>query len=139
MSDELGSIVRELHIDASPERVYEVVTSPEHMRDWWPVDASFDAVPGATGTLTFGTAVERITVLEADPPRRFSFRWVEDGSLLVTFDLTPYDEGTLLRMTETGYRERGWEAAVLEQTYHDHVRGWDAVLPRLQAHAARLP
>jgi len=46
----------------------------------------------------------------------------ETNSLLVTFDLAPSGDGTLLRFKETGFRERGWEAAVLEEAYHDHVR-----------------
>ena len=37
-----------------------------------------------------------------------------------------------------GYRERGWEAAVLEATYQDHVQGWDHFLPRLVSYAATL-
>ena len=59
-------------------------------------------------------------------------------SLLVTFDLVPSGSGTLLRFSETGYRELGWEAAVLEEMYADHVRGWDHFLPRLVTYAARV-
>jgi uncharacterized protein YndB with AHSA1/START domain len=32
---EYGSIEREVHIEASPEVVFEVITSPEHIKDWW--------------------------------------------------------------------------------------------------------
>ncbi|MFC8452994.1 SRPBCC domain-containing protein [Kitasatospora sp. NPDC057223] len=148
---EYGSIERELSIDAAPEVVYEVISSPEHLREWWPDDAEFDPVPGGTGTVTFGdpaapdAKVEPLTVLEADPPRRFAFRWVYDeapatgaNSFLVTFDLVRSGGGTLLRFKETGFRERGWEAAVLEEAYFDHVRGWDHFLPRLVACADRL-
>jgi hypothetical protein len=39
-------------------------------------------------------------------------------------------------MTETGFRERGWEAAVLEETYLDHSQGWDYHLPRLAPYVA---
>ena len=82
-------------------------------------------------------------MVEAEPPRLFSFRWThpegedarEGNSLLVTFALTPHDGGTLLRMTETGFREMGWEVAVLEEQYRDHVSGWDHFLPRLVAYA----
>lgn len=85
-------------------------------------------------------------MVAADPPRRFSFRWVYDdlavatptNSLLVTFDLVPSGAGTLLRLTETGFRERGWQAAVLEEHYRDHVTGWDHFLPRLVDYVARL-
>jgi uncharacterized protein YndB with AHSA1/START domain len=149
---EYGSIERELRIAATPEVVYQVVSSPEHLREWWPDDAELDPVPGATGRIVFGdpaspdAKVEQLTVVEADPPRRFAFRWVydkdqsaaPDNSMLVTIDLVPSGDGTLLRFCETGFRERGWEAAVLEEAYRDHTRGWDHFLPRLVAYAATL-
>ena len=144
---EYGSIERELRIDAAPEVVYEVISSPEHLREWWPDEAELDPVPGGTGTITFGepgspdAKVEQLTVVEADPPRRFAFRWVSDdqgNSLLVTMDLVASDGGTLLRFKETGFRELGWEAAVLEQAYAEHVQGWDHLLPRLVARAHSL-
>ncbi|WP_090052956.1 SRPBCC domain-containing protein [Lentzea fradiae] len=149
---EYGSIEREIRIDAAPEVVYEVVSSAEHLREWWPDDAELDAVPGGTGTITFGdpaspdAKVEHLTVVEADPPRRFAFRWVYDqgatpapeNSLLVAFDLVAAGDGTLLKFSETGFRERGWEAAVLEAAYNDHVSGWDHFLPRLVVLANKL-
>ncbi|WP_042429008.1 SRPBCC family protein [Streptacidiphilus anmyonensis] len=149
---EFGSIEREIHVDATPEVVYEVVSTPEHLRGWWPDDARFESAPGATGVLTFGDGSSPdahavpLTVVEADPPRRFSFRWMHDenesaaadNSLLITFDLVPSGAGTLLRLTETGFREQGWEAAVLEEQYRDHVTGWDHYLPRLAPYVAKL-
>lgn len=148
---EFGTIKRELHIDASPEVVYEVISSAEHVREWWPDDAEIDPVVGGSGSVTFGAPaspgaiVEALTVVEADPPRRFAFRWVYDNapptatnSLLVTFDLIPSGDGTLLRFSESGFRERGWEAAVLEEAYLDHSRGWDEFLPRLAGYAHQL-
>jgi uncharacterized protein YndB with AHSA1/START domain len=148
---EYGTIERELHIEASPDVVYQVVSSPEHLKEWWPDEAALDPSPGGTGVIAFGEPdapnrhVVPITVVEADPPRRFSFRWVYDGevapaddSLLVTFDLVPSGTGTLLRFSEAGFREKGWEAAVLEQQYNEHVEGWNYYLPRLVSYAGRL-
>lgn len=149
---EFGSIEREIHIAASPEVVYEVVSRPEHLKEWWPDDAELEPVPGTTGVIRFGdrsapdAKVVALTVVEADPPRQFSFRWVhEEGdaatpanSLLVTFQLFPSDAGTLLRFTESGFREKGWEGALLEEQYRQHVTGWDHFLPRLVAYAAGL-
>jgi uncharacterized protein YndB with AHSA1/START domain len=149
---EYGSIEREIHVAATPDIVYRVVSQPEHLREWWPDEADLDPVPGGTGMLAFGEAggpsrhESPLTVLEADPFRRFSFRWDYDpaqapepaNSLLVTFDLVPAGAGTLLRLTETGFREQGWEAAVLEKRYRDHASGWDYFLPRLVPYAAKV-
>lgn len=151
MSTELGTLEREIFVDATPETVFDVVSRPEHIKRWWPDDAAYDATPGANGHLTFGDpasggAVVGLTVVEVDRPRSFSFRWThapgETGvvgrSLLVTFALTPQRGGTLLRMTETGFREMGWDVAVLEEQYREHATGWDFYLPRIAPYVAGL-
>jgi uncharacterized protein YndB with AHSA1/START domain len=148
---EFGSIERQVYVEASPEVVFEVVSSPEHVKQWWPDDARYEATPGATGELVFGDpaaggGVASFTVVDVRPPRTFSFRWThpagevaaEGNSLLVTFDLSPSGAGTLLTLTETGFREMGWEVAVLEQQYQEHVSGWDFFLPRLAPYVATL-
>ena len=90
--------------------------------------------------------IPQVTVVDAVPPRLFSFRWThpadqdarEGNSLLVTFELTPSGDGTVLKMTESGFREMGWEVAVLEAQYEDHVSGWAHFLPRLVDYAAKV-
>jgi uncharacterized protein YndB with AHSA1/START domain len=149
---EYGSIERELHIDASPEVVFEVISSPHHLREWFPDDTDLEPVPGATGAFIWHdedggqSKVQPVTVVEAEPPRLFSFRWLASegeaasasNSLLVTFELSPSGQGTVLRMTEVGFREKGWEAAVLEEQYNDHCVGWDTHLGRLGTYVVRL-
>jgi uncharacterized protein YndB with AHSA1/START domain len=148
---EFGTIEREIYVEASPEIVFEVVSSPHHLQQWWPDEAQYEPTPGSTGTIVFGVdgsdrTVVPFTVVDAQPPRMFSFRWTHPAgepaaagnSLLVTFDLTPSGAGTLLRMTETGFREMGWETAVLEQQYHEHITGWEFYLPRLVTYSGTL-
>ncbi len=147
---ELGTIERELYVEATPETVFQVVSDPAHVKQWWSDDARYETVVGSPGEIMFadpdGGKVETFTVVEMRPPTRFSFRWThpagedpaEGNSLLVTFDLAPQGDGTLVRFRETGFRERGWAEAVLETTYQDHVNGWDHFLPRLVTYAAAL-
>jgi len=148
---EFGTIEREIYVEASPEVVFNVVSSPDHLKQWWPDDARYEATPGASGEIVFGDpsaggAAVGFTVVDVRPPRVFSFRWThptdavaaEGNSLLVTFDLTQSGGGTLLKMTETGFREMGWEVAVLEQQYREHGTGWDFYLPRLAPYVASL-
>ena len=143
---EYGSIEREIHVDASPEVVFEVVSSPEHISEWWSDDAEFDATPGAVGELSWGDRADvmPITVVQADPPRLFSFRWcypdgrLDADSLLITFELTPSGTGTRIRLTETGFREMGWAAAKVAEQHGEHSTGWDTFVPRLGEYLARL-
>ena len=148
---EFGTIEREIYVDAAPEVVFDVVSSPDHLKEWWPDDAHYEPVPGSAGEIVFGDpdgrgAAVGFTVVDARPPRMFSFRWTHPtdataaggNSLLVTFDLAPSGGGTLLRMTESGFREMGWAVAVLEQQYREHVTGWDFYLPRLAPYVATL-
>jgi uncharacterized protein YndB with AHSA1/START domain len=149
---EYGTIEREFHIDAPPEVVFDVISSPVHIREWWDAETDIELVSGATGELVWADEatdrahVSPITVVEAQPPRLFSFRWVypddaaaaPDNSLLVTFRLAASDRGTVVRMTEAGFREKGWEIAVLEEQYNEHVTGWDLFLPRMAEYVKHL-
>lgn len=54
---EHGSISREIRIEATPEVVYEVVSRPEHLREWWPDEAELaTSTPGAPAPCASGTA-----------------------------------------------------------------------------------
>lgn len=149
---EYGDLKREFHVEATPEVVFEVLSSPEHIQEWWGAQTGVAPVAGSSGELVWGnkgadgSMTEQITVVDADPPRLFSFRWVypagevpvTGNSLLVTFELAAAGTGTAVRLTESDFRERGWEAAVLEQAYQQHVDGWALHLGHLSEYAARL-
>jgi uncharacterized protein YndB with AHSA1/START domain len=151
-SQEYGTIEREIHIDASPEVVFDVVSNPDHLREWWPDEAEYRPVAGAAGRIGFGDCSQdgswvQFTVVDAIPPRLFSFRWThEEGetaargnSFLVVFELVPAaGGGTLLRLTESGFRERGWDEAKVAAEYAEHISGWDFFLPRLPSYAAKV-
>ncbi|MEU5153056.1 SRPBCC domain-containing protein [Glycomyces sp. NPDC021274] len=146
---EFGSIEREIRIEASPEVVFDVVSSPAHLKEWWSDEAEFGS--DGEGRIGFrqGDADidwQRVTVVDAMPPRHFSFRWTHaegeaaarGNSYLVVFELEPAGTGTLLKMTETGFRERGWAEAKVAAEHADHVSGWDYFLPRLVPYAEKV-
>ncbi|MEU7764658.1 hypothetical protein AB0B25_06005 [Nocardia sp. NPDC049190] len=51
---EYRSIEREIHVDASPEVAFEVVSSPAHISEWSTDDAGFEATPGVVGEFVWG-------------------------------------------------------------------------------------
>jgi uncharacterized protein YndB with AHSA1/START domain len=145
-------ITHEIHVDASPEIVFDVITSPEHIREWWNgAETDLSPTPGQVAEIAWGRTgpdphVEALTVVEADPPRLFSFRWVPDGggaatpanSLLVTFELVPAGAGTTIRFAETGYADRTWESADRDTTFRRHSQGWDRFVPGLGDYLGRF-
>jgi uncharacterized protein YndB with AHSA1/START domain len=154
---EFGTIQQSIYVDASADVVYDVVSSPAHMANWYVDEAAYETVSGSSGHLAFGEPGRRlevpITVVEAVPGVRFSFRWLappapellpvgatltEDNSLLVTFSLTPQGAGTLLTVTEAGMRELGWGGAVLENYFNEHTHGWSELLRKLTTYVGQL-
>jgi uncharacterized protein YndB with AHSA1/START domain len=148
---EFGEIERRIRIDAAPEVVFDVVSNPRHVAQWWPDEANYAGVePDSAGNIVFldhngERAVVGFQVVEAIPHRLFSFRWThplgerpsDSNSFLVRFELEAAGDGTELRMTETGFHGRGWTAAEIEETYRDHSEGWDYHLARLGPYVAK--
>ena len=46
---EFGTIEREIYVEASPEVVFEVVSSPDHLQQWWPDEARYKEALAQTG------------------------------------------------------------------------------------------
>lgn len=147
------AIEKEILIQAPAETVWQVITEPAHISQWFSDTAELDPQPGGEGVLVFEDratghrAVVRMRVETAEPPRRLAFRWdypagVEPGpenSLRVEFTLAAEGAGTRLRVVESGFaalRRPGQDKAAY---YEAHDKGWDVHLASLQAHAGPRP
>ena len=145
-------IEREITIDARIETVWRTITDPSQIPLWFADAADLDARPGAAGSLSFTNAdndmdpmTVALTVVDVDPPHRFSFRWTypdgvvpaEGNSLLATFTLTALDDRrTLLRVAETGLELMPLTDDEKDAYAADHNGGWAFHLGRMQAHFA---
>jgi uncharacterized protein YndB with AHSA1/START domain len=143
-----NSIQQEVLIDAPIERVWSIVTEPEHISHWLSDSAEVDLRPGGELALTlgqFGTAIG--TVVRVERPHVFSFRWVtpepdrdkhaRDGYFtLVEFRLRPDGDRTLLQVAESGFEHVNGTEQQNEQLAARHVTGWAAFLSRLTEHAS---
>ena len=146
-------VEREILIEAPPEVVWGVLTEPEQIGRWFSDEAELEQRAGTDGTLTWrpggrgGSAsgmTLTIRVVEAEPHRRFCFRWGhpegatadEDNSALVEFLLTEEPAGTRLRVIESGIDALAGDADGRARYREDHERGWERHLRELHDHVA---
>jgi uncharacterized protein YndB with AHSA1/START domain len=144
-----NSVEREILIEATSEVVWSVITEPEHIRRWFSDEAELEGRAGANGTLTwrpggrggdkeFDTIVP-IRVVDAEPFRRFSFRWNypqgtgpdEHNSALVEFTLIEEANGTRLRVLESGIDLVTRDEASKTKYLKEHEHGWGKHLGEL--------
>lgn len=143
------SVEREILIEASPEVVWGVITEPGKISRWFSDEAEVEARAGAGGTLTWRPGgrggdkevdmVAPIRVVEAEPFRRFSFRWShpegaepdESNSALVEFSLIEEAEGTRLRVIESGIDAVTHDEEAKARYRQSHEHGWEKHLGEL--------
>ncbi|MFJ4923043.1 SRPBCC family protein [Streptomyces sp. NPDC088725] len=148
MSGTDDRVEREISIAAPVERVWSVLTEPEHVGRWFGMGAPtpIDLRPGGIMRLDHGKGHDfPTTIVTVDPPHCFSYRWAsgypgvvadEGNSTLVEFTLVPEGDGTRLRVVESGFAD----LVVPEATRHDasresHTTGWATMTERLQQYA----
>ena len=93
-------IRREIVLPAPREEVWEALTDPERLADWFANDVDFDLRPGGGASFRWSNGEERTaTVTEVEPERRLAFEWDDEGE--VEFTLDDDVDGTRLTVVET--------------------------------------
>ncbi len=93
-------IRREIVLPAPREEVWEALTDPDRLADWFANDVEFDLRPGGGASFRWSNGEERTaTVTEVDPERRLAFEWDDEGE--VEFTLDDDVDGTRLTVVET--------------------------------------
>ena len=127
----MAELVREIHIKAGPEVVFDFLVDPVKYVEWGGTEAVLDPRPGGIyRVLMGGTHQSAGEFIEVVPNERvvFSFGWAEpghpipSGSTQVEVRLLPDELGTLVRLTHSG---------LPEDAVADHTKGWDHYLDRL--------
>jgi uncharacterized protein YndB with AHSA1/START domain len=138
MTGHLPSVTLVRRIKASPAKVWAAITRPEQMIQWWGPDAGptlsaeVDVRPGGRFSVVFRlldgsehnpTGIYQVVV----PERTLAFTWDLPGTpepkSLVTFQLEPFDGGTLLTLTHEHLPD--------EETRRSHEAGWNGLLDKL--------
>src|SRR5690242_2564056 len=93
-------VEREIVVPEAPDEVWEALTEPERLEEWFATEVELDARPGGEGVFRYGDGEERRAVVrEADPGERLVLDWDDEGS--VELELTEVDGGTRVRVVES--------------------------------------
>jgi uncharacterized protein YndB with AHSA1/START domain len=138
-STSTAPVIKEIHLDASPEIAFGYFTDPTKMTQWLCTEATTDPRPGGINHQTHpgepgdpnGPYQMHGEFQEVDFPNRIVFSWgytnsevgVEPGTTRVEVDLTAANGGTDLRLTHSGI------TANLPSENYD--QGWTQMLENL--------
>jgi uncharacterized protein YndB with AHSA1/START domain len=118
-------IRRSVVVAAAREKVWRVITQPEHFSKWFGGKIEFERLAVGEAIRFFEEAYPgRIAAVE--PPERFAFYWTAelgyDVETLVTFYLETVPEGTRVTVTETGFE--ALPADVRQIPFERNGKGW---------------
>jgi uncharacterized protein YndB with AHSA1/START domain len=117
-------------LNASPDRVWEALTTAEGLMSWLAVSAKVDGREGGSVVIEFeedqtvGGMISRW-----DPTTHFAHTWIINGAISseVAYALAPAGSGTDLTLVHTGLPDEMCEG---------YTPGWHAFLARLSAEVA---
>ncbi len=129
----MPDIMHLIKINASPERVYEALTTAEDISNWWTRDAVLDSKIGGTGEFGFyeRETVTKVSVDKLEPPVHVGWKTISSNApggwhgTTMTFDLRAEGSATVL-----SFAHRGFEHA--DDGYACVTTGWDYYLVSLQ-------
>jgi uncharacterized protein YndB with AHSA1/START domain len=110
----LPSISHKIFLKVKPEKVYQTLISEKEWNKWFTDRTTIEFKHDGTGEIKlrwteFGVHKKSIEdggrILAAVPNKLFKFQWCPgDSPTTITFQMTPYKEGTILVLEEEGYR-----------------------------------
>ncbi|MBO0911780.1 MAG: SRPBCC domain-containing protein [Acidobacteria bacterium] len=145
ISPDNDRVACEIFIAAPRERIFEALTDPNQAIRWWGQKDRYQLsefimdvrVGGKWSTSGGSMKMGHIDVhgefLEIDPPLRLKYTWISSWmpkSTMVLWELEEKDNGTLVKLTHTGFAGDAGHAKA-------HSDGWNLVLSWLEAYLER--
>jgi uncharacterized protein YndB with AHSA1/START domain len=117
-------------LNASPDRVWEALTTAEGLMSWLAVSAKVDGREGGSVVIEFEEdQTVGGTISRWDPTTHFAHTWIINGAISseVAYALAPAGSGTDLTLVHTG---------LPDEMCGGYTPGWHAFLARLSAEVA---
>jgi uncharacterized protein YndB with AHSA1/START domain len=144
-------IERETFIATPVERVWALITEPEHLGRWFgDAGAEIDLRPGGEMVLRWDAhGATHGRVVDVEPHTRFSYRWapfkdpggeqpVDGNSTLVEFILEPEADGTRLRVVESGFASLDATEERRVANHQGNTAGWEFETGELREYAEKV-
>jgi uncharacterized protein YndB with AHSA1/START domain len=139
-------IEREVMVAAPIERVWAVITRPEHLGTWFgDAGADIDLRPGGAMVIRWAEHGTGYCVVErVEPPHRFAFRGAllghteirDDNSTRVEFTLSAEGGQTRLRVVESGFSTLAMPDDERAKQAEGNVEGWRIKMDELREYVA---
>jgi uncharacterized protein YndB with AHSA1/START domain len=117
--EEAVEVTREVVLPAPPDEVWEALTDPRQLEEWFANEVELELRPGGAGAFRWDDGETRLaTVEEVEEGRRYAFRWSDEeggDASSVELALEPVEEGTRVVVTETPITPEaysGWSTAL---------------------------
>ncbi|MGV8884881.1 MAG: SRPBCC domain-containing protein [Microbacteriaceae bacterium] len=137
------TIHRTIRIEAPLDRVWEAISTPILIGQWFSETATFDGADvGSTGVFAWeGYGEFAVVITENEPKSAFAWRWAgnpslvlrDDDSTTARFTLEPDGDATIVTVVETGFDGIAGGTAHRRQRLEDNRAGWDIELDELAA------
>jgi uncharacterized protein YndB with AHSA1/START domain len=136
------SVRREIVFPESPDRVWEALTDPVRLAEWFANEVELELEPGGEGIFRWADGTSRRARFESiEPERHLAFVWSDEAGggpvTRVELTLAEEDDGTRLAVVEepaaTGPTASALAAPIGEWSWalaasHPHLRAAEAVL-----------
>lgn len=139
------SIERELFVKASKEHVYEAITDPKQIIEWFPDAVQGELTAGEMPVFDFGSDGKvQLFIVAANPFDYFAYNWVpgSDGGAtfygdvrtiphtLVEFIIEEVENGTKITLKESGFA--ALPESVAQEKLDMNTGGWKYMIDRLE-------
>jgi uncharacterized protein YndB with AHSA1/START domain len=146
-------IEKQVVIKAPRSRVWRALSDTGEFGEWFRVKLTgrFTAGQSIAGQILhpgYEHLTWKVTIEKVEPERYFSWRWHPNGvdpnkdysrepSTLVAFELQDVPEGTLLKVTESGFD--GIPLERREQAYRGNSEGWTIQVGNIENYVSQHP
>jgi uncharacterized protein YndB with AHSA1/START domain len=128
-------IVQNIFISAFPERVFQALTDPDELKQWFLKAAEIDAREGGRFLLDWGGSKVESKIVKLSPNKLISFTWCTkcgEGPV-VAFKLKRKQGGTVVTIEHKRFKQNGKGLGSLA----GHIAGWSAFLCNLKCFVER--